>query len=85
VMATYPDDRADDVVGRVAFIETMIFDLDRLAHACESLAHKNRGHPELFGFLRRISTACRDGHDQLEIIIASAPATVRAAIKRSLT
>lgn len=80
-MAKYPDDRVDDLVGRVAFIETMIFDLDRLAHAGELLAVKNRDHPELNGFLRRVSTACRDGHDQLRLILASAPATVRAAIK----
>ncbi len=84
-MAKYPDGdpRADDLEGRIALLETMAFDADRVAGCLEKIAHENRADSELHAYLRRLGTCCRDFHGQVAAITASVSPSLRETIGRS--
>jgi hypothetical protein len=76
-----PDDpRASDLAGRISYLQTMGSDADAIAHALERFAAQKLGDFEWHGYLRRLSTACRDFHGQISMISASAPQKIRDAI-----
>lgn len=82
-VSKFPDsDPRFDPINLAALIDGMLFDADRIANACETLAHKNRADSDLHAFMRRMGTGCRDFHSHLLQILPTMPASLREAIER---